>query len=112
MAVQCDVADEGQVRDAVDATIRTLGGLNVHRHSGSNWARVAIRRDSNAIRLDVSDGGCGLQTRPAIEIGKPIRGVGVGVSGMRVRLEQLQGSLEIDAGRGGTRVTATVPLAQ
>ena len=38
--------------------------------------------------------------------------LGVGVSGMRVRLEQLQGSLEIDGGPAGTRVTATVPLAQ
>src|SRR3954462_4006710 len=41
-----------------------------------------------------------------------LRMYAVGVSGMRVRLEQLQGSLEIDAGPAGSRVTATVPLAQ
>lgn len=29
LAVQCDVADEDQVREAVDATIRTLGGLDL-----------------------------------------------------------------------------------
>lgn len=28
-AVHCDVADEAQVRDAIDATVRTLGGLDV-----------------------------------------------------------------------------------
>jgi len=36
----------------------------------------------------------------------------VGVSGMRVRLEQLRGSLQIASGPTGTRVTATVPLPQ
>src|SRR4051794_38060831 len=29
LAIQCDVADEDQVRDAVDATVRTLGGLEM-----------------------------------------------------------------------------------
>jgi signal transduction histidine kinase len=38
--------------------------------------------------------------------------VGVGVSGMRVRLQQLRGTLEIDGGPAGTRVTATLPLAR
>ena len=105
---------EALSRDAATALFRVAQEClaNVHRHSGSNWARIAIRRIDDVVRLDVSDGGCGFQARPANEPAKPVGGVGVGVSGMRVRLEQLRGSLEIDAGPEGTRVTATVPLAQ
>ena len=105
---------EALSRDAATALFRVAQEClaNVHRHSGSNWARMAIHRVDDVVRLDVSDGGCGFQARPATEPAKPVGGVGVGVSGMRIRLEQLRGNLEIAAGPEGTRVTATVPLAQ
>src|SRR5215207_4457050 len=102
---------EALSRDAATALFRVAQEClaNVHRHSGSNWARIAIRRLDDAVQLDVTDGGCGFQSRSTNELAE--QALGVGVSGMRVRLEQLQGSLEIDAGPAGSRVTATVPLA-
>lgn len=103
---------EALSRDAATALFRVAQEClaNVHRHSGSNWARIAIRRLDDAVQLDVTDGGCGFQSRSTNKLAE--QALGVGVSGMRVRLEQLQGSLEIDAGPAGTRVTATVPLAR
>src|SRR5829696_8034271 len=91
---------EALSRDAATALFRVAQEClaNVHRHSGSNWARMAIHRIDDVVRLDVSDGGCGFQARPATEPAKPVGGVGVGVSGMRIRLEQLRGNLEIAAG--------------
>jgi signal transduction histidine kinase len=106
---------EALSRDAATTLFRVAQEClaNVHRHSGSSWARIAVQLADDVVRLDVSDGGCGFQARSAIGSGGTPQGaVGVGVSGMRVRLEQLQGSLEIDAGSAGTRVTATVPLVQ
>jgi signal transduction histidine kinase len=38
--------------------------------------------------------------------------MGVGVSGMRVRLEQLGGRLAIESSSAGTCVIATVPLPE
>ena len=69
-------------------------------------------RLSDGIRLEVSDGGCGFNARSPNTGVEPVHQTGVGVSGMRVRLEQLRGSLQIDSGPAGTRVTATVPLTQ
>jgi len=36
--------------------------------------------------------------------------VGVGLSGMRVRVEQLKGTLEVVSGPSGTRVSAAIPV--
>jgi PAS domain S-box-containing protein len=81
---------------------------NVHRHSGSRWARIALRRAGQAICLDVIDRGRGLPKE--IESRADVETVGVGISGMRVRLEQLGGRLEMRSSSAGTRVTATVPI--
>jgi PAS domain S-box-containing protein len=101
-------------RDAATALFRVAQEClaNVHRHSRSNWARIALQRRSDGVRLDVTDGGCGFHVRARNEgVGRDHQ-TGVGVSGMRVRLEQLRGSLEIASGPTGTRVTATVPLTR
>jgi two-component system NarL family sensor kinase len=61
--------------------------------------------------LEVQDHGKGLP--PAIfEHGGEdwLGSVGVGLRGMRERLQQLGGSLEIHSDAGGTLVRATVPL--
>jgi two-component system, NarL family, sensor kinase len=80
---------------------------NVHRHSGSAWARIALARAAGAVRLDVVDGGGGLAA--ASDPGEAA--LGVGLSSMRFRLAQLEGRLQIESGPVGTRVTATVPVA-
>ncbi|WP_082145758.1 sensor histidine kinase [Microvirga massiliensis] len=101
-------------RDAATALFRVAQEClaNVHRHARSSWARIALHRLSDGIRLEVSDGGCGFNARSLNTGVEPVHQTGVGVSGMRVRLEQLRGSLQIDSGPAGTRVTATVPLTQ
>jgi signal transduction histidine kinase len=81
---------------------------NVHRHSGSASARIALRRSEAVVRLDVTDRGRGLRRR--IEPSREVQAVGVGIAGMRIRLEQLGGRLEIRSSGSGTRVSATVPI--
>ena len=80
---------------------------NVHRHSGSGWARLSLAAGDAVVRLEVVDGGNGF----AAATGEGAAKVGVGLSGMRVRLHQLGGRLEVDAGPAGTRVAAIVPWA-
>ena len=78
--------------------------LNVHRHSNSATASVSLERQNGNIRLQVRDEGVGMNT---LQDGT---GLGVGLLGIRERIRQLDGTLEIVSVNGeGTRVVATIP---
>jgi signal transduction histidine kinase len=83
---------------------------NVHRHSGSATALITLHRREGVVRLEIADRGHGLN-KP-IDARDDVGTIGVGISGMRVRLEQLGGRLDIESGESGTRVVASVPLPQ
>ena len=72
---------------------------NILRHAGATSCRLELAADSRGTRLSVHDNG-----RGAIEE------EGVGLRGMRQRVEALGGRLEIDS-RRGTRLTAEIPHA-
>jgi PAS domain S-box-containing protein len=80
---------------------------NVHRHSGSKTAGVRIVCSEESARVEVQDQGTGI---PAAKLEK-IRshGSGVGLRGMRERVTQLGGILEITSNAGGTLVVTTLP---
>ena len=84
---------------------------NIHRHSGGSTARLRLLRYPGEISLEVSDDGKGLddETQSKIDSGET---AGVGLRGMRERVRQLGGSLEIRSNGHGTTVTATVPFAE
>jgi signal transduction histidine kinase len=83
---------------------------NIQRHSGSTWARVALRSSDDVITLEVEDAGRGI---PAEISQRGASGnIGVGISGMRERIRQLGGTLEIIAKKPGTLVRASVPNPQ
>lgn len=87
------------------------GLANVHRHSGSPTAKIRITRSADKITLEIVDHGQGLPP----DISKPLRGeaarFGIGINGMRERLRQLGGKLEIYSSNPGTTVMAMIPLA-
>jgi len=82
---------------------------NVYRHSGSTTAGVRLALNNREITLEIRDRGKGLP--PGIlEDGSSGRArLGVGIPGMRERLQRLGGRLEIESGSGGTRVIAILP---
>jgi PAS domain S-box-containing protein len=82
---------------------------NIHRHSGSSVALVRLLRENEEIKLKVSDEGAGIseESQSKIAAGET---AGVGLRGMRERVKQLGGRLEIHSNRKGTTVTATVPF--
>jgi len=83
---------------------------NIHQHSGANRAMVEIIRTASTVRLRVKDNGKGMREvlNPASKNPSPM--LGVGIQGMKERLTQLDGTLEIFSGRNGTTVTAKVPI--
>ena len=86
---------------------------NIHRHSGSPTATIRIKRTDGHVRVEVSDKGKGIspKMREQMESGGT---VGVGIRGMRERVRQLGGSLEINSdGIGsGTRIVVRLPAKE
>ncbi len=81
---------------------------NIHRHSGSPTAQVRLAQLHGEISLEVCDQGRGM-SREVQERFFAGSSAGVGLRGMRERIRQLGGSLEINSGDGGTTVLIALP---
>jgi PAS domain S-box-containing protein len=83
---------------------------NIQRHSGTKTARIHLRGDSTCVNLEVSDRGRGMDKK-AIERGNGSgTRLGVGILGMRERMTQLGGKLDIESSSSGTTVRVSIPL--
>jgi PAS domain S-box-containing protein len=82
---------------------------NVLRHSGSPTARISLSMDAGIARVSVEDQGKGIN-REILAPGRDTTGLGVGIAGMRERLIQIGGTLEINSNGKGTSVVATLTL--
>jgi PAS domain S-box-containing protein len=82
---------------------------NVHRHSGSKLALVRLEVNDGHAHLQVTDHGHGI---PPEKLSFRDDGptVGVGILGMRERLRQLGGQLNIASNAEGTTIHAIIPL--
>ena len=78
--------------------------VNIHRHTSSRTARVALRLAPGEARLTVSDEGGGAD---ASEWSGD--STGLGIAGMRERLRALGGRLEIRTDGSSTSVEAIIP---
>jgi PAS domain S-box-containing protein len=83
---------------------------NIHRHSGSPTAVIRLKQDADRVRLEVKDAGRGIppEKLAAFKSGGKL---GVGIRGMRERVRQFGGNLEIESSESGTCVTVELPLA-
>ena len=82
---------------------------NIHRHSGGASAVIRIRQQDHRIFVEVQDHGTGIPLEKQIELKSSGR-TGVGFRGMRERLRQLGGNLEIQSDSTGTVVSAILPF--
>lgn len=84
---------------------------NIHRHSGSPVAKIILRQRRDEIVVEINDQGKGISVEKLEEMassGTP----GVGIRGMRERLRQLGGTLEMQSNSSGTTVTIRLPAEQ
>ncbi len=83
---------------------------NIMRHSGADTVRVRLERDFKSVRINIEDNGHGLEAQAlsSLESGATL---GVGVAGMRERVRQFGGKLEIRSGGAGTTVLVSVPAS-
>jgi len=82
---------------------------NVHRHSTSSCAFLKLVRAGDNIELTIADRGRGLP--PGLVTGTVGEArIGVGISGMRQRMRQLKGRLDLSSDGQGTTVHAILPF--
>jgi signal transduction histidine kinase len=82
---------------------------NIHRHSGSPVARIRVRRHDEHVDVEIEDKGRGISPEKQEEManaGTP----GVGIRGMRERIRQLGGTLDIQSSAKGTLVKLQLPV--
>ncbi|MGA8489319.1 MAG: CHASE3 domain-containing protein [Terriglobales bacterium] len=84
---------------------------NIHRHSGSSKAEVALRLFPRKVILEVKDYGKGIPGGLLDGFRAHGTNPGVGLAGMRERLHELGGQLEI-RNANGTLVSVTLPLSE
>jgi len=111
--VDCDIPErmERPPRDCELVLFRVLQEslTNVHRHSGASAASVRLTRDTDQLQLEVGDNGTGIPEERLRRFNTSV-GTGVGITGMRERVRELGGHLEIHSVKTGTTVSVALPV--
>ena len=85
--------------------------INVHRHANSATGDIRLSADAQGLTLEVADQGNGISDEVLAHV-RSGGAAGVGLAGMRQRLEQLGGTLDIASDTQGTAIRAQLPLPQ
>ncbi len=84
---------------------------NITKHTDSATVDVVLRVDDETIELSVRDYGKGIAPERLKRMNHTGSDVGVGIAGMRERLKELGGKLEIQSDSTGTVLIASLPHA-
>ena len=85
---------------------------NVHRHSTSRRADVSLSLSPEQVVLRVRDHGKGIPAEVLDRFRRNGAHGGVGLVGMRERIHELGGRLEMESDSRGTTVVATLPRSE
>ncbi len=81
---------------------------NIHRHSGAERAAISLRHDGSHLTVEIQDRGRGISHEKQKQLTGS--GGGVGFAGMRERLRELGGTLEIESSGKGSLIRASFPI--
>ena len=87
---------------------------NVHRHADSCKVEITLELDKarTLVTLAIRDFGKGIPKQTLVEFKRSGTNVGVGLAGIRERLKELGGSLDVHSNKKGTILTATIPITE
>ncbi len=81
---------------------------NVHRHASANKVEIELECTDTEVTMMVCDDGRGLN-RGTLQRFRAGQASGIGLAGMRERLADLGGTLEVASSTTGTQIRATLP---
>jgi two-component system, NarL family, sensor kinase len=105
----CDEVDDLSI-DIQQSLLRIVQEalVNVHRHAAATNVSVRMKVQGGALLLTIADNGVGMASdvvdSPATE-----HNLGVGIPGMRARVQECGGTFRIDSSRFGTKLMVTIP---
>jgi signal transduction histidine kinase len=82
---------------------------NVHRHSGASAATIKLNVNADHFVLEIADNGTGIPKECIKRFNEDGHGTGVGLVGMRERVHELGGQLDIQSSPAGTTVRVALP---
>jgi signal transduction histidine kinase len=82
---------------------------NVHRHSGSATVEIDLEVGPEMVTLAVRDAGRGIP-KQLLEHFRETGSAGIGLAGMRERVADLGGELQVQSNKNGTLLRAIIPL--
>jgi signal transduction histidine kinase len=85
---------------------------NIHRHSDSSEAEVTLELFSELVILKIRDYGKGIAPEVLTGVRSNGTNAGVGLAGMRERMRDLGGQLNIQSCEPGVQISATIPLSK
>lgn len=87
---------------------------NVHRHAASRKVEITLdlHKERAFVSLTIRDFGKGIPKETLEGFKKSGSNVGVGLAGIRERLKELDGSLDIRSNTKGTTLKAVIPIAE
>jgi signal transduction histidine kinase len=83
------------------------GLTNIHRYAKATCAGISFTANESSVRLVISDNGRGMPPLLLDQIRDGTADTGVGIAGMRERVRELNGALEIQSSNSGTILTIT-----
>ncbi len=83
---------------------------NIHRHSGSTTARLSVTSSDGNLVVEISDGGRGMPPGVLEQDGKLGTKAGLGLHSIEERVHDAGGRLEINSGKKGSTIRATLPV--
>jgi two-component system NarL family sensor kinase len=110
--VEWDAAEEERFDPEVETLVFRIvqeGLNNIVKHSGVSDATIAVRRVPGRLEIEICDQGKGFDARHVLS--SSAGATGLGLHGMRDRVELFGGSLEVRSSPGsGSRLTVSIPL--
>lgn len=83
---------------------------NVHRHSQAKKVHVSLTLSDGKVTMVVEDNGKGIMREVLERFARSSTNVGVGLAGMRERAKELGGTLKVESGKKGTRLSVVIPV--
>jgi signal transduction histidine kinase len=83
---------------------------NVHRHSGSAKVEIELDSDAETVALTVRDHGRGMPAEVVDSFRNNGGNLGVGLAGLKARVRELGGEVDVHSNIGGTTMIVTIPL--
>jgi two-component system NarL family sensor kinase len=83
---------------------------NIHRHASTTTASIRLAAMSDAVALEIHDEGQGLRDPVTHGGGTLPETLGVGIQGMRERVNQLGGAFDVEFTDSGTTIRVRVPV--